>query len=186
MAEIGIKRTVAKGFDEVLARVPEVLKAEGFGVLTRIDVKATLKEKIGVDFRRYEILGACNPKYAHQALTMNPSIGALLPCSVAVWEEEGGKVTVNAVDPMQTIAAADPKLQPIAAEVRTKLAHQALSAQLGIGVMLPCNVTVYEGDDGRTVVTAVDPLQTVAAADPALKPIADQVRERLARVLEKV
>ena len=122
MAEIGIKRTVAKGFDEVLARLPEVLKVEGFGVLTRIDVKATLKEKIGVDFRRYQILGACNPRYAHQALTHQPSIGALLPCSVAVWEEDAGHTTVNAVDPLQTVAAADPALKPIAEEVRAKLA----------------------------------------------------------------
>ena len=122
MAQIGIRKTVKGSYDQVLAKIPEALKAEGFGVLTRIDVKQTLKEKIGVDFRRYQILGACNPKYAHQALTMDPSIGALLPCSIAVWEEDGGAVTVNAVDPMQTIAAADPKLQPIAAEVRTKLA----------------------------------------------------------------
>lgn len=123
MAEIGIKRTVAKGFDEVLARVPEVLKAQGFGVLTRIDVKATLEEKIGVDFRRYQILGACSPKYAHQALTTELGVGALLPCSIAVWEEEGGKTTVNAVDPMQTLAAADPRLASIATEVRSRLAR---------------------------------------------------------------
>jgi uncharacterized protein (DUF302 family) len=123
MAQIGIKKTVKGSYDAVLARIPEALKAEGFGVLTRIDVKATLKEKIGVDFRRYQILGACNPTYAHQALTMDPSIGALLPCSIAVWEEDGGQVTVNAVDPLQTIAAADPKLQTIAAEVRQKLAR---------------------------------------------------------------
>ncbi|HEY6001263.1 MAG TPA: DUF302 domain-containing protein [Anaeromyxobacter sp.] len=123
MAQIGMKKTVKGTYDAVLAKVPEALKAEGFGVLTRIDVKQTLKEKIGVDFRRYQILGACNPTYAHQALTMDPSIGALLPCSIAVWEEDGGGVTVNAVDPMQTIAAADPKLQPIAAEVREKLAR---------------------------------------------------------------
>jgi uncharacterized protein (DUF302 family) len=123
MAQIGMKRTVKGAYDEVLARVPEALKAEGFGVLTRIDVKATLKEKIGVDFRRYQILGACNPRYAHQALTMDPSIGALLPCSIAVWEEDGGRVTVNAVDPLQTIAAADPRLLPIAEQVRERLAR---------------------------------------------------------------
>ncbi len=123
MAEIGMRKTIAKGFDEVLAQVPEALKAEGFGVLTRIDVKQTLKEKIGVDFRRYQILGACNPKYAHQALTMELGIGAMLPCSVAVWEDDAGRTTVNAVDPLQTIAAADPKLAPIAAEVRARLAR---------------------------------------------------------------
>jgi uncharacterized protein (DUF302 family) len=118
-----MRKTVSRGFDEVLARIPEALKAEGFGILTKIDVKETLKAKIGVDFRRYQILGACNPKYAHQALTADLGIGAMLPCSIAVWEEEGGKTTVNAVDPMQTIAAADPKLAAIAAEVRQKLAR---------------------------------------------------------------
>jgi uncharacterized protein (DUF302 family) len=123
MAGIGIKRTVAKGFDEVLARLPEALKGEGFGVLTRIDVKETLKQKLGVEFKRYQILGACNPSYAHQALTAVPEIGALLPCSIAVWEEAGGKTVVNAVDPMQTIAAALPELTPIAREVREKLAR---------------------------------------------------------------
>jgi uncharacterized protein (DUF302 family) len=123
MAQIGIRKTVAKGFDEVLGKLPEALKAEGFGVLTRIDVKETLKQKIGVDFRRYQILGACNPKYAHQALTAEPGIGAMLPCSIAVWEDDGGGTTVNAVDPMQTIAAADPALAPIAAEVRSRLAR---------------------------------------------------------------
>ncbi len=123
MSQIGIRKTVKGDFEQVLAKVPEVLKAEGFGVLTRIDVKATLKEKIGVDFRRYQILGACNPKYAHQALTADASVGALLPCSVAVWEEDDGRVTVNAVDPIQTIAAASPALRPIAEQVRERLAR---------------------------------------------------------------
>jgi uncharacterized protein (DUF302 family) len=121
MAEIGMRKTVKGGYDDVLARVPEVLKAEGFGVLTRIDVKQTLKEKIGVDFRRYQILGACNPKLAHQALTAEIGIGAMLPCSVAVWEEEDGRVTVNVVDPLQTIAAASPGLRPVAEQVRERL-----------------------------------------------------------------
>jgi uncharacterized protein (DUF302 family) len=123
MADIGMRKTVAKGFDEVLARLPEALKAEGFGVLTRIDVKETLKAKLGVDFRRYQILGACNPAYAHQALTAELGIGAMLPCSIAVWEEDGGRTAVNAVDPLQTIAAASPALAPIASEVRARLAR---------------------------------------------------------------
>ncbi len=123
MAEIGIRRTVGKRFDEVLARVPEALAAEGFGILTRIDVQQTLKEKLGVSFRRYQILGACNPKLAHQALTQDPGIGAMLPCSVAVWEEDGDRTTVNAVDPLQTIASADPRLRPIAEQVRERLAR---------------------------------------------------------------
>ncbi len=127
MATIGIRRSVKGSYDEVLARIPDVLKAQGFGVLTRIDVKQTLKEKIGAEFRRYQILGACNPRYAHRALTTELGIGALLPCSVAVWEEDDGSVTVNAVDPMQTVAAADPRFQPVAAEVREALA-KALAA----------------------------------------------------------
>ena len=107
----------------MLARIPEALKVEGFGVLTRIDVQETLKQKLGVDFRRYQILGACNPRYAHEALTAELGIGAMLPCSVAVWEEDGGRTTVNVVDPMQTIAAASPALAPIAAQVRERLAR---------------------------------------------------------------
>ncbi len=121
MAAIGMRKRVQGKFDEVLARVPEALKAEGFGVLTRIDVQQTLKEKIGATFRRYQILGACNPRYAHRALSAELGVGALLPCSVAVWEEDDGAVTVNAVDPMQTIAAADPALASIAGEVRAAL-----------------------------------------------------------------
>jgi uncharacterized protein (DUF302 family) len=127
MAEIGIRRTVARGYDEVLAKVPEALAAEGFGVLTRIDVKETMRQKLGVDFRRYQILGACNPRFAHQALSHDLAIGALLPCSVAVWEEEGGRTTVNAVDPLQTIAAGDPAFRPLAEQVRERLVR-ALAA----------------------------------------------------------
>ncbi len=123
MAEIGIRKTVKAPWDQVLAKLPEVLKAEGFGVLTRIDVKQTLKEKIGVDFRRYTILGACNPKFAHQALTADIGVGAMLPCPVAVWEEDDGRVTVNAVDPLQTLAAASPALRPIAEQVRERLSR---------------------------------------------------------------
>jgi uncharacterized protein (DUF302 family) len=123
MTAIGMRKTVGGTFDEVLARVPEALKTEGFGVLTRIDVQQTLKEKIGAAFRRYQILGACNPRYAHQALRTEPSVGALLPCSVAVWEEDDGSVTVNAVDPMQTIAATNPEFASLAAEVRAGLAR---------------------------------------------------------------
>jgi uncharacterized protein (DUF302 family) len=121
MAEIGIRKTVKGDYEQVLAKVPEALKAEGFGILTRIDVQQTLKEKVGVDFRRYQILGACNPKLAHQALTAELGIGAMLPCSVAVWDEGDGRVTVNAVDPLQTIAAASPALRPIAEQVRERL-----------------------------------------------------------------
>lgn len=123
----GMKKSVALDYDSVLAQLPDALKSEGFGILTEIDVQNTLRVKLGVEFRRYKILGACNPP----------------------------------------------------------LAHQALTADLGAGIMMPCNVTVYE-DGSHTVVTAIDPMETFAAADPALRPIADQVRAKLERVLERL
>jgi len=123
-----LKRTTQRTYEEVLARIPELLKAEGFGVLTQIDVKETMKQKIGADFRKYKILGACNPQ----------------------------------------------------------LAHKVLSADLEVGAMLPCNVVVYEGDDGKAVVLAIDPTQAIAAANPAIRPVADEVKERLGRVLSRI
>lgn len=124
-----MRKVLRSGFDEALARVPEALNEEGFGVLTEIDVQDTLEKKLGATFRRYRILGACNPT----------------------------------------------------------LAHQALQAELDAGVMLPCNIVVYEGDDGRAVVTAVDPMQTPAAMEsPGVRAVAQTVRERLARVLARL
>ena len=129
MPPSGLKKVLRSGFDEALARVPDALKTEGFGVLTEIDVKDTLQRKLGADFRRYRILGACNPP----------------------------------------------------------LAHRALQADLDVGVLLPCNVVVYEGDDGRAVVSAVDPTLTPAVMDsPDLREVAETVRGKLARVLERL
>jgi uncharacterized protein (DUF302 family) len=122
-----MQKTIALDYETTLAKLPDALKSEGFGVLTEVDVRNTLREKLGVEFRRYKILGACNPT----------------------------------------------------------LAPEALSADLGAGVMMPCNVTVYE-DGANTVVTAIDPMATFAASNPALRPIADQVRAKLARVLERL
>ena len=122
------KKLTKATYEDVLARIPDLLKEEGFGVLTQIDVKETLKQKIGAEFRKYKILGACNPQ----------------------------------------------------------LAHKVLGIDLEIGTMLPCNVIVYEGDDGHAVVLAIDPSRTVAAANPAVQPFADEVRTRLGRVLEKI
>jgi uncharacterized protein (DUF302 family) len=120
---IGLRRETRSGYEDVLARIPGLLQAEGFGILTQIDVKETLKAKLGVDFRKYRILGACNPPLAHRALSLVPEVGVLLPCNVVVYEGDDGKAVVLAVDPMQTIAAQSPQLAPVAAEVQAKLAR---------------------------------------------------------------
>lgn len=118
---LGIRRELPIGFDQALAKLPDVLRAEGFGVLTEIDVSATLKAKLGVDFRRYRILGACNPALAHRALGVALEIGVMLPCNVIVYEGDAGGSTVVAIDPVQTLAAQHPELAPIAQEVRARL-----------------------------------------------------------------
>jgi uncharacterized protein (DUF302 family) len=123
MVSFGIRKPTMSSYDEVLEKLPELLKAEGFGVLTQIDVKDTLKQKLGVEFRRYKILGACNPTLAHRALTAELELGVMLPCNVIVFEGDDGKAVVVAVDPMQTVAAASEKLAPVAREVREKLAR---------------------------------------------------------------
>ena len=114
--------TLPLGFDEAIARTREALKDEGFGIITEIDVKETLKKKLGVDFRRYKILGACNPGLAHQALEIEDKVGIMLPCNVVVQEAGEGKVEVAAVDPVASMASIDnPKLQAVADGVREKL-----------------------------------------------------------------
>jgi len=118
----GIHKLVASPYDTVLAMLPEALKAEGFGVLTQIDVRDTLREKLGIEFRRYKIFGACNPALAHRALQAELEVGVMLPCNVIAYEE-GDHTMVVAVDPMETIAADSAALRPIAEEVRGKLAR---------------------------------------------------------------
>lgn len=95
-----LRKQLTCSYDEALARVPEALKTEGFGVLTEIDVKQTLKNKLDVDFRPYKILGACNPPLAHQALSTTLEVGAMLPCNVVVYQGDDGRAVVHAIDPM--------------------------------------------------------------------------------------
>jgi len=122
VASFGIRKVLDLGFDETLAKVPEALKAEGFGVLTEIDVQATLKKKLDVDFRRYRILGACNPPFAHRALQHSLDVGMLMPCNVIVYETDDRKTVVSAVDPVQSMAAQDdPAMQALAEQVGQKL-----------------------------------------------------------------
>ena len=117
-----ISKTLSTTFDDACAKVTEALKAQGFGILTDIDVKETLKKKLDVDFRRYRILGACNPPLAYQALTEEDKIGTMLPCNVIVQELDGGQVEVSAVDPVASMqAVGNPKLSEVAQTVRTKL-----------------------------------------------------------------
>lgn len=122
-AELGIQTTLDMGFDEALARVPEALKAQGFGVLTEIDVQETLKKKLDVEFRRYRILGACNPAFAHRALTHSLDVGLLLPCNVIVYEKDDGRTVVSVVDPIQMMAAQGehPELRDVAEAAQARL-----------------------------------------------------------------
>ena len=109
-------------FDEAVSRVTDELKKEGFGILTDIDVKETLKKKLDVDFKKYRILGACNPPFAYQALQAESKIGTMLPCNVIVQETEDGKVEVAAIDPIASMQAVEnPALQEIANQVQAKL-----------------------------------------------------------------
>jgi uncharacterized protein (DUF302 family) len=109
-------------FDQAIEKVTEALKVEGFGVLTEIDVKATMKKKLDEDFRPYKILGACNPSYAHKALLAEDKIGAMLPCNVIVQELGNGSIEVAAVDPVASMQAVENKgLEGIASEIQSKL-----------------------------------------------------------------
>ncbi|MGD0184856.1 MAG: DUF302 domain-containing protein [Roseiarcus sp.] len=117
-----IARVVEAGFEETVAKVVEALKQEGFGVLTDIDVSATMKQKLGVDFRKYRILGACNPPLAHKALTAEDKIGVMLPCNVIVQQAGAGKTEVAAIDPRAAMErVGNPALAELAREVAERL-----------------------------------------------------------------
>jgi uncharacterized protein (DUF302 family) len=122
MQGYGMRQVLTGDFDHAIERVTEALKTEGFGVLTDIDVQATLKKKIDVDFRKYRILGACNPPFAHRALTADLDVGLLLPCNVIVYQDDDGQNVVSAVDPAQMIPSdGNPALAALAQDVRGRL-----------------------------------------------------------------
>ena len=121
MTTLALRKALNTDYDTALLRVPEALKSEGFGVLTEIDIQATLKQKIGADFRRYKILGACNPTFAHEALQTEIEAGLMLPCNVVVYED-GDHAVVLMIDPTKTAGASgNPRLKPLAEAVRAKL-----------------------------------------------------------------
>ena len=115
-------KTLNTSFDEAVARVVTELKKQGFGVLTEIDVSEALKKKLDVDFKKYRILGACNPSFAYQALQLEDKIGTMLPCNVIVQETSAGVVEVAAIDPIASMQAIDnPKLRGVAEQVQAML-----------------------------------------------------------------
>ena len=124
--------TLATSFDEAIARTEAALKREGFGVLTRVDVQQTLKDKIDVDFRPYTILGACNPKLAHEALQLEDKVGTMLPCNLVVQQTGDGRIEVAAINPVASMQAIDnPQLKQAAAVVRDKLSKVIEALRIG-------------------------------------------------------
>jgi len=122
MDNLGQYVTLHCSYEEALDQVTAALKVEGFGVLTEIDVKTTLKNKINVDFRPYKILGACNPPLAHRALSAAPEVGMLLPCNVTVSQEENGVILVSFINPLAMLGVVDnPALDSVAKEAQEKL-----------------------------------------------------------------
>jgi len=116
------EKTMKEDFETAVSKTKEALKSEGFGVLSEIDINEKLKEKLGVDFRRYKILGACNPAYAYKALQKEDKIGVMLPCNVIIQERTNGEIEVAAVDPAASMLSIDnDDLRMIATEIRVKL-----------------------------------------------------------------
>lgn len=124
--KLGITVPMQVSYEEALDQVIAALKTEGFGVLTEIDVRETLKKKLDVDFRKYKILGACNPPLAYRALQADPQVGLLLPCNVTVAETKSGDVEVSLVDPISMLVVLeDPQLRSVAEEARARLERVA-------------------------------------------------------------
>ena len=136
MVERGHWKELRIGFDEAVTRLPEALQAEGFGILTQIDVQQTLKAKLGVDFRRYRIFGACNPAFARQALETDLRVGVLLPCNVALYERDDRTAVLCMIDPIARLGASeDPQLAGLARSVDERLQRvmNAFVAEEGSG-----------------------------------------------------
>lgn len=132
MSQYGFTTTLSMTFDAALPYVTAALKAEGFGILSDIDVAAAMKEKLHVDMPPYRILGACNPPLAHRALEAEPDIGLLLPCNVIVREDDTGKVTVGFLDPQLMVGlTGNPKIEEIAADAAARL-HRVCESLQGI------------------------------------------------------
>ena len=128
--QLGIVVQLKVDYETALTQTTDALKVEGFGVLTEIDVKETLKKKLGVDLSPYKILGACNPSLAHRALTAAPEVGLLLPCNVTVRQLEDGTIEVAMIDPLMMMGViSNPALKPIADEARARLERVAQSLQ---------------------------------------------------------
>lgn len=126
MNNLGMNVYLQSEYDAALERVTAELQKEGFGILTEIDVRATLKKKLDVDFRPYKILGACNPPLAHKALTAAPEVGLLLPCNVTVSQEDNGRVLVSLIDPEIMLGVVDnPALEAIACDAKERLQRVA-------------------------------------------------------------
>jgi uncharacterized protein (DUF302 family) len=124
-----LRTSIDAPHSEALRRTRDALQAQGFGVLCEIDIREKLREKLGVDFKRYVILGACNPPFAYEALQAEPEIGLLLPCNVIVYEESESRCIVAAVDPdaMMSVVGDNPRLQGVAADARARLAKAIAS-----------------------------------------------------------
>jgi len=122
MADFSFGKVVSLSYEDALERIPDELKKRGFGVLTENDVKSTLKEKLGVEFKKYKILGACNPNLAHQILEAEPEAGALLPCNVLVYENDSNETVVSILDPMKMFSLTSVTgMEHVAAEARQLL-----------------------------------------------------------------
>ncbi|HSG44027.1 MAG TPA: DUF302 domain-containing protein [Anaerolineales bacterium] len=127
-SQLGLHVKLNTDFETAIQRVTDALKVEGFGVLTEIDVKATLKKKIDVDFRPYKILGACNPPLAHKALSADAQVGLLLPCNVVVSQEDDGLINISIIDPISMLGVvSNPEIEPVAKEARARLERVANS-----------------------------------------------------------